>query len=158
MDNRIEKIEDKIQYIIVKVGLEQYGIDIKYVDNIVRMQKVTRVPKSLPYFYGVINLRGEIVPVMSLRRRFHLDDDEFTGKTRIIILKPEQQESIGVIVDVVNEVVTFSDDEIEKVGMDHKDELSKYILGVGTNAENDTLVSILNVEAVITEAKELQPQ
>lgn len=148
----------KTQYIVVRIGMEQYGIDISYVDNIVRMQKITRVPKSQPYYYGVINLRGEIVPVMSLRRRFNLEDDEFTGKTRIIILKPEHQESIGVIVDMVNEVVNFGSEDIEKVGLDKKDELSKYIYGVGKNLENNTLVSILNVETVTTEVKEQQPQ
>ena len=149
---------DNKQYIVVKIGMEQYGIDISYVDNIVRMQKITRVPKSQPYYYGVINLRGEIVPVMSLRRRFNLQEDEFDGKTRIIILKPELQESIGVIVDMVNEVVSFKADDIEKVGLDNKDELSKYIYGVGQNLENNTLVSILNVEAVTTEVKEQQQQ
>lgn len=149
---------DNKQYIVVKIGMEQYGIDISYVDNIVRMQKITRVPKSQPYYYGVINLRGEIVPVMSLRRRFNLQEDKFDGKTRIIILKPEHQESIGVIVDMVNEVVSFKADDIEKVGLDNKDELSKYIYGVGQNLENNTLVSILNVEAVTTEVKEQQQQ
>lgn len=154
MDNNIETVSDKIQYIVVRVGREQYGIDIKYVDNIVRMQKITRVPKSQHYYNGVINLRGEIVPVMSIRRRFNLDDDEFTGKTRIIILKPEQQESIGVIVDVVNEVITFSAEEIEKVSFDGRDELSKYISGVGKNNENDTLVSILNVDVLTSDGRE----
>ncbi len=158
MENTLETVSEKIQYIVVKVGVEQYGIDIKYVDNIVRMQKMTRVPKSQPYFCGVINLRGEIVPVMSIRRRFGLEEDEYTTKSRIIILKPEQQESIGVIVDMVNEVVTFSASDIEKVGLDNKDELAKYITGVGKNSDNDTLVSILNVEAVTTDVKEQQIQ
>ena len=69
---------ETFQYIVIRLGEEQYGIDIKYIDNIVRMQKVTRVPKTQPYFIGVINLRGEIIPVMSLRRRFGLEDDNFT--------------------------------------------------------------------------------
>lgn len=154
MDNKVETVSEKVQYIVVKIGVEQYGIDIKYVDNIIRIQKITRVPKSQPYFNGVINLRGEIVPVMSIRKRFELPDDEFTGKSRIVILKPEQQELIGVIVDVVNEVVSFAAEDIEKVSFDGKDELSKYIVGVGKNNENDTLVSLLNVEALISESKE----
>ena len=54
------------QYIGVMINNEQYGIDISFVDNIVRMQRITRVPKSQPFFPGVINLRGEIIPVMSL--------------------------------------------------------------------------------------------
>ena len=91
----------KKQYIVVKIGSEQYGIDISYVDNIVRMQKITRVPKAQTYFKGIINLRGEIVPVMSVRKRMGLDDDVFTNASRIIILKIEQQGALGIIVDEV---------------------------------------------------------
>ena len=65
----MESVEE-VQYIVVKLGDEQYGIDISYVDNIVRMQRITRVPKSQHYYVGVINLRGEVVPIMSLRKRF----------------------------------------------------------------------------------------
>ena len=70
-DNKIEV--QSTQFIVVNIGIEQYGIDIKYVDNIVRMQKITRVPKAQKFFNGVINLRGEIVPIMSIRRKFELD-------------------------------------------------------------------------------------
>ena len=102
------------QFIIVRIGNEQYGINIKIVDNIVRMQQITRVPKAQKYFVGVINLRGEIVPVMSLRRRFGIEEDEFTNATRIIIVKPEQQATVGFIVDSVKEVVTLEEDQIER--------------------------------------------
>ena len=95
------------QYIVIKLGEEQYGININYIDNIVRMQKITRVPKAQHYFKGVINLRGEIVPVMSLRLKFGLPVDEITDKTRIIIIKLEQQATVGLIVDQVNEVVNL---------------------------------------------------
>ena len=71
MDENIVKAETK-QFIVVKLGGEQYGIDIRYVDNIVRLQKITRVPKIQPYFKGIINLRGEIVPVMSIRTKMGL--------------------------------------------------------------------------------------
>ncbi len=134
------------QYIVVDIGIEQYGIDIKYVDNIVRMQKITRVPKAQQYFKGVINLRGEIVPVMSIRNKFGLEDDVFTDKTRIIILKPEQHETIGVIVDNVKEVVSLESSNIEKV-QSGRDEKSKYINAVGKNQDN--LISLLNVNGVI---------
>lgn len=142
-------VEEKQQYIVVTVGVEQYGIDIGYVDNIVRMQKITRVPKSQGYFYGVINLRGEIIPVMSLRKRFGLENDEFTDKTRIIILKPEQQDPIGIIIDMVKEVVTLGSDAIDKVPSDGKDDLTKYISGVGKS--NGGLVSILHINNVIND-------
>lgn len=81
--------DDAVQYIVIKLGDEQYGIDIKYVDNIVRMQHITRVPKVADYLKGVINLRGEVIPVMSLRIKMDLPADEMTKSTRIIILKLE---------------------------------------------------------------------
>ena len=144
-DNKIEV--QSTQFIVVNIGIEQYGIDIKYVDNIVRMQKITRVPKAPKFFRGVINLRGEIVPIMSIRRKFELEDDEFTDKTRIIILKPEHQEPIGIIVDQVKEVLSLEEENIEKIQSDPKDEKSKYINAVGKYNEN--LISILNISGVI---------
>ena len=90
MENTVEVMEEKVQYIVVKAGVEQYGIDVKYVDNIVRIQKITRVPKSLPYYKGVINLRGEIIPIMSLRKKFNIEDEEYTKQfpcfIRLIVL------------------------------------------------------------------------
>jgi purine-binding chemotaxis protein CheW len=74
MEENVKVLEAK-QYIVVNIGQEQYGIDIKYVDNIVRMQRITRVPKAQHYFKGVINLRGEIIPVMSIRLKFALEPD-----------------------------------------------------------------------------------
>lgn len=151
--NKTVETETK-QYIVVTVGVEQYGIDISFIDNIVRMQKITRVPKSLPYFNGVINLRGEIVPIMSLRKRFALEPDSFTDKTRIIILKPEQQESIGIIVDMVKEVINLREEDIDKMAIDAKEELSKYIFGIGKNSSNSTLISLLNINSVIGEIQQ----
>lgn len=140
---------DSVQYIVVKVGTEQYGIDIKYVDNIVRMQKITRVPKIQPYMKGVINLRGEVIAVMSIRLKMNLPDDEFTNSSRIIILKLDQQCEIGVIVDEVKEVVTLENDEIEKTFYDVKDERTSYISGIGKH--NGELISLLDLNAVMPE-------
>ena len=107
-NNNLETTEkESKQYIVVMVGSEQYGIDISYIDNIVRMQKITRVPKVQTYFKGVINLRGEVVPVMSVRKKMGLEDDVLTNASRIIILKLEENASLGVIVDEVREVVNL---------------------------------------------------
>lgn len=140
---------EAIQYIVVKIGSEQYGIDIKYVDNIVRMQKITRVPKVQHYFKGVINLRGEIIPVMSLRLKMNQPEDEFTNATRIIILKLEAQAAIGIIVDEVKEVVTLEENEIEKVFYDVKDDKAGFINGIGKH--EGELISLLDLNAVIGE-------
>ncbi|MCR5256428.1 MAG: chemotaxis protein CheW [Acetatifactor sp.] len=139
---------ETIQYIVIRLGDEQFGIDIKYIDNIVRMQNITRVPKVQDYLLGVINLRGEVIPVMSLRRKMNLADDEFTKATRIIILKLENQGNVGVIVDEVKEVVTLAVDEIDKV--QHKNgESANFVSGVGKH-ENE-LISILDLGTLASE-------
>lgn len=139
---------DRKQYIVVKIGSEQYGIDISYVDNIVRMQKITRVPKAQNYFPGIINLRGEVVPVMSIRTKMGLEPDQFTDASRIIILKIEQQGSLGIIIDEVKEVVTLGEDEIDKVAS-AKDEKSNFINGIGKHGEE--LISLFDINAIIDE-------
>ena len=139
---------DRKQYIVVKIGSEQYGIDISYVDNIVRMQKITRVPKAQNYFPGIINLRGEVVPVMSIRTKMGLEPDQFTDASRIIILKVEQQGSLGIIIDEVKEVVTLGEDEIDKVAS-AKDEKSTFINGIGKHGEE--LISLFDINAIIDE-------
>ena len=133
------------QFIVVRYGDEQFGIDIKYVDNIVRMQRITRVPKVQSYIKGVINLRGEI----SLRLKMGLSDDEITKATRIIIIKLESGDSIGVLVDAVEEVVTLEQSQIEKVAYDSKDKKANFINGVGK--DKDRLISLLDVNATFTD-------
>ena len=128
------------QYIVIKLDDEYYGIDISYVDNIVRNQRITRIPKAQKYFKGVINLRGEIIPVMSLRLKFDLKPDEYTNATRIIIIK--------LIVDEVKEVLTLSENDIEKnTAIDMNDAKAQYLSGIGKNGDN--LISLLNMSSVI---------
>ena len=146
----LETVENiRKQYIVVKIGNEQYGIDISYVDNIVRMQKITRVPRVQNFFKGIINLRGEIVPVMSLRIRMELEEDVFTNASRIIILKIEQQSALGIIVDEVKEVVTLGTNEIDKVSGDMKNAKVSFIDGIGKNG--DELISLLDIHSIIEE-------
>ena len=150
MEKNIDIAEnDAKQYIVVKIGSEQSGIDISYIDNIVRMQKITRVPKIQTYFKGVINLRGEIVPVMSVRKKMNLDDDVITNASRIIILKLEEKGTIGIIVDEVKEVVTLGTNEIDKVSGDMKNAKVSFIDGIGKNG--DELISLLDIHSIIEE-------
>ncbi len=137
------------QYIVIKIGEEQYGINISYVDNIVRMQHITRVPKVPAHLRGVINLRGIVVPVMSLRLKMGLPDDELTKNTRIIILKVDSNGSIGIIVDEVKEVVTLDSTQIEKVASDNIPDHVNFVSNVGKYGNE--LISILDLNAVIGE-------
>ena len=149
VNNEVKTEGDSIQYIVIKLGAEQYGIDIKYVDNIVRMQHITRVPKVPAYLKGVINLRGEVLPVMSLRVKMGLEADELTRATRIIILKQEQQGSVGIIVDEVREVVTLGSSGIEKLSQNTAESKKSFITGVGKH--NGELISLLDLNSITLE-------
>lgn len=138
---------DTKQYIILRFDSEQYGIDISFIDNIVRLQPITRVPHTQPYFLGIINLRGEVIPVMSMRRKFELAEKENTNATRILILKLEGNAKIGILVDEVREVVTLGEDDIEKLVTSDASDARTYLTGVGKY--NDSLISLLNIHALI---------
>lgn len=154
MENAIEVSEKDItQYIVVKIGSEQYGLDISYVDNIVRMQSITRVPKAQTYFKGIINLRGEVVPVMSIRLKMELEDDQFTDASRIIILKIEEQGNIGIIVDEVREVVELASEDIERPTKTAKNDKNSFICGIGKHGEE--LISLFDISAVVDESEDI---
>lgn len=149
--NAIATANDSKQYIVVNIGSEQYGIDISFVDNIVRMQKITRVPKAQKYFKGIINLRGEVVPVMSLRLKMNLEDDQYTDKTRVIIIRVDQRGLIGITVDEVKEVVTLTATEVDKYNPDSRDEQSSFIKGVGKH--DNELISLLDIFSIVDETE-----
>ena len=140
-----------IQYIVIKIDDEQYGINIKFIDNIVRMQQITRVPKVDDYLKGVINIRGEIVPVMSVRMKMGLAEDEITGKSRIIILKTSEGDLVGIIVDQVNQVLTLDSNNVEKVRYDDKKGKADASFVNGVGHYEGGLVSILDLDAVVSE-------
>ncbi len=149
MDEELKVVGETTQFIVIKLGDEQYGIDIKFIDNIVRMQHITRVPKVDPYLKGVINLRGEVIPVMSIRIKMGLEPDVETKSSRIIILKMEQQGTIGVIVDEVKEVVTLENDQIEKIAYDSMEDKNSFLCGIGKC--DGGLISLLDLNSVVME-------
>ena len=134
------------QYIVVRLGDEQYGIDIRNIDNIIKMQPITRIPKMPPYLKGVISMRGEVVPVISMRLKFGLPADEISKDTRIVVLKLEQEGKVGFIVDEVKEVVTLFSNEVEKITYDSKEEKADMINAVGKH--NGELISLLDLNAI----------
>lgn len=150
-ENVLDTVEKETkQYIVVRIGGEKFGIDIGFIDNIVRMAKITRVPKAQVYFKGIINLRGEIVPVMSARIKMGLENDVFTNASRIIILKIEDKGLLGLIVDEVCEVVTLVTDEIEKPTVNSSSSAKEmFINGIGKNG--DELISLFELNALIEE-------
>lgn len=144
----MENVEEVKQYVIFKLGSESYGIDIKKVTTIEKEQTyiITRVPKSPSFVKGVINLRGEIIPVIKLREKFGMEDIEVNEDTRIIIIKIEDI-SVGLIVDAVEEVMYISGTSIENIGSLAKDISANFIQGIGKL--EDKIVTILNLSALI---------
>lgn len=141
------------QYIVVGLGDEQYGIDIRYIDNIVRMQRITRVPKVQKEIKGVINLRGEVIPVVSIRIKMGLPEDTVTKDSRIIIVKLDNGDWVGVMVDNVKQVVTLDAEHIEKAAYKSGDSKQSFISGIGKNG--DELISLLDMNLVFSEKEGL---
>ncbi|MCX4304179.1 MAG: chemotaxis protein CheW [Acetatifactor sp.] len=140
---------ESIQFIVIRLGDEQYGIDIRMIDNITKMQAITRIPKMSAYLKGVINMRGDVIPVISIRLKMGLPADEITKSTRIIVLKLEQEGMVGLIVDEVKEVVTLFTNEIEKIAYNAKDEKANLINAVGKH--NGELISLFDLSAISLE-------
>lgn len=134
------------QFIVFRLGKEEYGIDIQKVTTIERMMSIARVPKTPATIKGVTNLRGEIIPIMSLRTRFGLPEIETTEDTRIIIIKIEDI-SVGIIVDSVAEVLQLQEDSIESVSNFNTDLSMDYIMGVGK--VDNRIVTLLNLERLL---------
>ena len=105
-------VEGLLQIVSVKVGNEEFGLDILRVQEIIRIQGLTRVPNSPVFVAGVINLRGRVIPIIALRKRFGLPDQAHDKETRIVVLEVQNM-VLGFIVDSVSEVLRIPADTVE---------------------------------------------
>jgi purine-binding chemotaxis protein CheW len=150
-----EAIIESKQLVIFKLGDEEFGVDILQVKEIEKLeQEVTRVPKSPKFVEGVINLRGEIVPIVDLRKRFGLSVRQISPDTRVIIVEINEN-MIGMIVDQVAEVIRVNVSDLMPTPEITKTVDSYFINGVAK--VNDRLVVLLNLERTLSndEAREL---
>jgi purine-binding chemotaxis protein CheW len=104
VDQRRTRAENLLQVVSFRVGNEEFGLDILRVHEIIRVQDLTRVPNSPDFVDGVINLRGKVIPVISLRRRFGLQEQAHDKEIRIVVLEIQNM-VLGSIVDSVSEVL-----------------------------------------------------
>lgn len=109
---RVAKIDDDEHLVVFTLGEELYGVTIQTVESIIKIQAITEVPRTAPYVLGVTNLRGTVVPVLDLRKRFNLEFIETTANTRIIIINTEGSK-VGIVVDEVTEVLKVSQNAIQ---------------------------------------------
>lgn len=139
---------DLKKFLVFKLGNEEYGINIQKIITIIEKDMaIARVPKTPTFLKGVINLRGEIIPVISLRKRFGLSDIEDSEDTRIIIVKLEEI-AIGLIVDAVAEVLEFGDADIENVSNFGGIISAENLTGVGKM--DGRVVTLLNLENLVS--------
>jgi len=103
--------ETQGMYLTFAVGDEEYGMEIAYVMEIIPMQAITEVPDVPYYIKGLINLRGKITPVMDVRLRFNKPEKEYDERTSIIVVMQDDN-TIGLIIDAVRDVLTIDDDQI----------------------------------------------
>jgi purine-binding chemotaxis protein CheW len=134
------------QYAIFRLGDVEYGLDIQKITIIEKILTITRVPGTPDYIKGVINLRGEIIPIIDLGKVFNLSTVEDTEDTRVIILSVDDS-IFGVRVDAVVEVIPLLEDSIESVSDFSSDLSMEYIMGVG-KVEN-RIITLLDFEKLI---------
>ncbi|MGI6144217.1 MAG: chemotaxis protein CheW [Clostridia bacterium] len=132
------------QCVALKLGNEEYGVDILAIKEIIRWTHITRVPKAPFFIQGVINLRGNVIPVINSHLRLNLSATEVTDKSRIIIFNVEDL-VVGFTVDEVIEVVYLSEEMLEKPQMVEGN--NKFIKNIGKI--NDRLIMILDLEKVL---------
>ena len=152
VQNLLEQEEDtqKGRFLIFTMGNEMYGIEIRFVTEIIGIQTITEVPELPQYIRGIINLRGKIIPVMDVRLKFKKPFRDYNDRTCIIVVDINDI-SIGLIVDRVLEVLSIQDDSIVSPPEVNKGLGNRYIKGIGKVGNEVKL--LLDCEKLITEGE-----
>jgi purine-binding chemotaxis protein CheW len=146
------------KYLVFHLGREEFAVAVLKVREIMGLQEVTEVPQTPPYVRGVINLRGKVIPVVDLRRKFGMADGEATSRTCIVVVQVKRTGGagepllMGVIVDGVSEVLTIQEQEIEDTPSFGEDIRLPYILGMAK--VKGRVKILLDIDQVMT-AQEL---
>ncbi|HHY40948.1 MAG TPA: chemotaxis protein CheW [Syntrophaceticus sp.] len=145
----------EIQLVIFRLGVEEYGVPITQVREINLLSKTTKIPNSPAFLEGVINLRGQIIPVVDLKKRFSIDHTEYSKDARIMIVEVNES-VIGIIVDEVLEVLRLPASSIEPPPPVIAGITAAYLDGVGKL--DDRLFILLNMDKILTlsEQEELE--
>jgi purine-binding chemotaxis protein CheW len=143
-----DRLDELIQLVTFHLEREEFGVDILKVQEINRMVKITRVPQAPHYCEGVINLRGKVIPVIDLRKKFEMEVEEWTKNTRIIVCNVDGT-VIGMIVDAVEEVLRIPSSTIEPAPEIATSVNSDYIKGVAKLEER--LLIFLDISRIAGE-------
>jgi purine-binding chemotaxis protein CheW len=150
-----ELFSNDIKVIVFQLADEEYGVPVQQVRSIEKVQHITRVPKTVKFVKGVINLRGLVTPVIDLRTRFNLEEQVYSDSTRIIIVSLENIE-VGLIVDAANDVIDIPVDAIEPPPEVVGAVEANYLKGVAKIEKR--LLILLKLDAILNpnELKEIQ--
>lgn len=124
----------KNMYLTFRLGNEDYGIEIRYVTEIVGMQKITEVPDMPGFMKGVVNLRGQVIPVLDMRLRFNMEPRSYDERTCIVVVNINTTQ-VGLVVDTVNEVRNINDEQISPPPRTAGADSAQYIQGMGKVGE-----------------------
>ena len=150
IDNTMDMEEDtqKGRFLTFVLGKETYGIEIKYVTEIIGIQAITEIPELPEYVKGIINLRGKIIPVMDVRLRFKKEPREYNDRTCVIVIDINEI-SIGLIVDSVSEVLSIPEHGIVEPPKMNTGFNNRYIKNIGKVGNEVKL--LLDCEKLLTE-------
>ena len=135
-----------LQLVSFNIGSEEFGVDILKVQEINRVVEITRVPQAPHYVEGVINLRGKVIPIVDLRKRFNMEEKEYDKNTRIVVVDISGN-IMGMVVDSVSEVLRLPSNTIEPPPEIVANINSEYIKGVAKL--EDRLLIFLDLSKVI---------
>ncbi len=141
------------QFVIFKLANEHYGVEIATVESIIKLQTITALPRAPEFVEGVINLRGTVLPVIDLRKRFDLVRAEESRDTRIVVVEIEGQ-TVGMIVDAVNEVLRVPVEDIEPPSPLVTTVDSTFITGIAKVSER--LIILLDLHKVLSFEEKLK--
>jgi len=144
--NKSTVVNEK-QVVLIKLGNEIYGLDIAAVHEIIRMQPVTRVPRAPEYVEGVINLRGKVIPIIDMGKKFGLEAIE-RGKNSRIVVVDIKGTTLGIIVDAVTEVRRIPQDSIESASDIIVNDESDYLIGIAKI--EDKMVILLDLDRLLS--------
>ncbi len=148
-DTREDKaaLDGLTQLISFMIGKEEYGLEILTVKEVIRIREITRIPKAPVFVKGIINLRGDVIPIIDLREKFGLEIQEYTTMTRVIIVEVDGK-SIGMVVDSVSQVIRIEKDQVEPPPPLIGGISAEYLRGVGKIGEK--LIIMLNIDKILT--------
>lgn len=136
------------QFLVFRLGREEFGLEILKVQEIRSYDAVTRIPNSPNFVKGVFNLRGAIVPIIDLRMKFNLETTEY-GPSTVVIMLNFSSRTIGVIVDGVSDVIGLDADSIQPVPEFSTIFSNEYLIGLATVAQR--MIILIDIEKLLTQ-------